>query len=74
MNIESFIEYKAFSLSYDLTSPHPLPPPLMSVISTRDIQEEDNLLTGEEGEVGGGAESYDGENAWSSINDSILSW
>ncbi len=37
------------------------------------LRKRDNLLTGEGRGGGGGAKSHDGENAWSSINHSILS-
>jgi hypothetical protein len=53
----------------------PPPPILLSTISkfdrrqTERLIKRDNLLT----ESGGGAKSYDGEKAWSSINLSILS-
>jgi hypothetical protein len=53
----------------------PPPPPPPSVSSTCDKQKERpvrQLLTGEVGEGGGGANSYDGEKAWASINHSIL--
>jgi hypothetical protein len=53
----------------------PPPPLLLSTISKLDRQQtgrlikRDNLLT----EGGGGAKSYEGEKAWSSINHSVLS-
>ncbi len=67
------IEDQASSLSYDLAPP-PFPPPLLSVSSTGDTEEDwekRHYLSTEGG--GGEAKSYDGEKAWSSINHSILS-
>jgi hypothetical protein len=54
--------------------PHPLPP--VSKLEQRHtgrLGKRDNLLTGEGEKVGGGANSYDGKKAWSSIKLSILS-
>ncbi len=70
-----FSEGQAFLRSYDLSSP---PPPLPSISSTGETQEDrkierGNLPTGE-GEGGGrGAIWYNHKKAWASINHSILS-
>jgi hypothetical protein len=53
-----------------------LPPPLPSVISTGDTQEDcdrETTCCGERGSLGAGAKSHDGEKAWSSIKHFILS-
>jgi hypothetical protein len=68
---------QAFSLSYDLAPP-PQPPPSpvskMSFFISLPVCRWSSLLVGMEGgEGGGGAKSYDGEQALSSINHSILS-
>jgi hypothetical protein len=69
---------QAFSPSYDLTPPPP-PPPLLSVSSTDPLEKtkKDRQLAdgrvGRRGGVGGGAKSYDGEKAGSSVNHSIHS-
>ncbi len=65
----------------DASEPHsseslaPPPPPPFSLVSlSQSCCELPVNLTNERGEgVGGGAKSYDGEKAWSSINHSILS-
>jgi hypothetical protein len=68
-SIKLSVEEQAFSPSYD-SAPF-LPPPPSSPVSKPDrqhtgrLRKRDNLLTGE---GGGGAKSYDGEKAWSSIN------
>jgi hypothetical protein len=68
----------SLSRRYDLAPPPP-PPPLsvskFSLFFSLPICPLSSLLTGEGGlkGVGGGAISYDGEKAWSSINHSILS-
>jgi hypothetical protein len=51
--------------------PHPYPHSSVSKLDRRHLG--DSLLTGEGKGKGGGAKSYDGEKAWSSINHSILS-
>jgi len=56
--------------------PPPTPPPTRPVSSTGDTQEDrkrDFLLTVEGVGFRGGAKSYDGKKAWSSITHSILS-
>ncbi len=74
---EWFKEDQTFSLSYDLAPPST--PSHLSPVSKLDrrhtgrLRKRDNLLTGEGGWGGGGAKSYDGEKAWSSINHSKLS-
>ncbi len=75
-SIEWFIEDYAFSPSYDLAPTPPIhPPPLPSGSSAGDTQEDWERETTCWRERGGcgGAKSYDGEKAWSSINHSILS-
>ncbi len=68
-SIEWFIEDQAFALSYDFAPP-PSPRPPASCHSF-------SVFRGVAGQAywrgGGGAKSYDSENAWSSINHSILS-
>jgi hypothetical protein len=76
--IEWIIKDQAFSASYDFAPP-PLPhPPLPSVSSTGNTLEDWETETAwwqERGwGGGGGAKSYDGKKAWSSINHSILSF
>jgi hypothetical protein len=57
--------------------PHPLPhSPVrkLSLYLSLPVSHRSSLLTGEEGEGGGGgAKSYDGEKVWSSVNHSMLS-
>jgi hypothetical protein len=60
------MEDQAFSPSHDLAPPPP-PPPLSLHVCSRS-----SLLTGEGGGEGG-AKSYGGEKAWSSMNHLILS-
>jgi hypothetical protein len=72
---EWYIEDQAFSLSYDLTPP-PLSRQQVVSLSQSPCVSRVELLTwiGElDGDGGGGAKSYVGEKAWSSINHSILS-
>jgi hypothetical protein len=72
-SIERFIEYKAFSPSYDW-APRPPPSPVSKLDGDTNTEKERQLA---EGRVGGGgegrAESNDSEKAWSSISHSILS-
>ena len=76
-DIELFTEDQALALSSDLAPP-PHPSPLspvskLSLFLSLPVCSRSSLLTGE-GERGqGGAKSYRGEEAWSSINHSILS-
>ncbi len=74
-SIEWLKENQAISTSYDLAPPPLLPPSPVSK-PTGDIQEDRERETTcwrERGEgAWGGAKSYDGEKAWSSINHSIL--
>ncbi len=60
-SIEWFIEDKDFSPSYDLASPH-YPPPVSKFLSFLVF-----LCVAVRG-VGGGAKTYNGEEAWFSIN------
>ncbi len=76
LHVQNEVEDQAFSLSYDLAPPTPI---LLSAVSKLDrgshrkIEKERQLADGRWGRSGGGAKSYDGEKAWSSINHSILS-
>jgi hypothetical protein len=66
----SFIKGQDFSTSYYLALPHPSPVSKLDLRLKGRLRKRDNLLIGR---GGGGAESYDGEKAWSSRNYSILS-
>jgi hypothetical protein len=52
--------------------PHPVPHTKFAQHTGR-LRKRDNFLTGKWVGGGGGAKSYDGQKAWSSINRSILS-
>ncbi len=71
-SIESFIEDQAFSRSYDFAPPPPLP----SVSSTGDTQEdwerETTCWREREEVVGEEPKSYDRKKAWHSMNHLIL--
>jgi hypothetical protein len=64
---EGFIEDQAFSRSYDLARPPP------SSADSKLDRRHTTICRRETGEGEGGAKSYDGEKAWSSINHSLLS-
>ncbi len=70
-SIEWFIEDQAFSPSYDLAPPAT---PLPSSVSKLSLFLRLLCVAGREGKGGGGgAKSYGGQKAWSSVNHSILS-
>jgi hypothetical protein len=65
----TYIEYRAvYGVFQNIDHPPPLHPASVST-----AEKERNLLTGEGEGDGGGAKSHDGEIAWFSINQSILS-
>ncbi len=69
-SIDGFIKELAFSPSYDLAPPPYLPLPSTSCLSFSSFVSPVELTDGKEG---GGAKSYVGEKAWSSINQLKLS-
>ncbi len=75
--LNKFTESQAFSRSYGLAPRPPTPPPLPSVSSNGDTQEDwerETTCWGERVEGGGrGAKSYDRKESWSSTNFLILS-
>jgi hypothetical protein len=80
-SIEWFIEDQAFSPSYDFAPPPPPPPSPASKLSLSQSSWvhknctccRSSLLTGDGARGWDRAKAYDGENAWFSINHSILS-
>ncbi len=73
-SIELFVEDQAFSPSYDWVLPHLLPPPFSKLSLFLSLHVSIGEITDRKGgREGGGANSYDREKAWSSINHSILS-
>ncbi len=74
-SVEYFVEDLAFSPSYQL-APSPPPPPYQPVVSFSQsscVSQAELTKRKGRGEGWGGAKSYDGGKAWSSINHSILS-
>ncbi len=65
------MEDQTFSPSHDSVSPHPLFRRKIFCISQSSCVSPIELTEGEGGGVGG-AKSYDGEKAWSTMNNSIL--
>jgi hypothetical protein len=68
---DSLVLYKPFNSFNTIWFGSP-PPRQLDRRHTGRLRKIDNFLTGEGGWDGGGAKSWDGEKAWSSINHSIL--
>ncbi len=72
-SIEWLIEDQDFSPSWFGSLPPPSPSSKLSLFLSLPLFRRSSILTGEGGGGGWGAKLYDCENAWSSLNHSILS-